>query len=85
MSSSLHDLNWMNLKSKPKGKGKVILFPLIQKFQKKVSNFTQFDHTIKQSIIQVINITFQILGCYKPTTLKMNLVPEIRKGLERKG
>ena len=54
---------------------------------KKVSNFTQFhaiNHTtIKQSINLSIyyNIPkFRILGCYKPTSLKMNLVLEIRRG-----
>ena len=28
---------------------------------------------------------FRILGCYKPTTLKMNLVLEIRRGQQEKG
>ena len=32
----------------------------------------------------VIFKTFQKLGCYKPTTLKRNLVPEIRRGLKER-
>ena len=50
MLSSLIDFKWMNLNSKENGK--VILFPLIQKFRK-VSNFTQVSvtqQTNKQSI-----------------------------------
>ena len=47
--------------------------------------FKKFRISLNQSINQnylfVYNIPkFRILGCYKPTTLKMNLVLEIRRG-----
>ena len=49
----------------------------------KVSNFTQ---SINQNYLFVYNIPkFRILGCYKPTTLKMNLVLEIRRGQKEIG
>ena len=65
MSSSLVVFKSLNLNSPEKGK--VILFPLIQKFRK-VSNFTQVSitqATNKQSNNNYINIPkFIILGCY---------------------
>ena len=62
------------------GEGEVILFPLIQKFRK-VSNFTQVSitqATNKQSNNNYINIPKS--GMLQTTTLKMNLVLEIRRG-----
>ena len=51
MSSSLIDLNWMNLKSNTKGKS---FYSLSFKSFKKFQIFTQFNHTIKQLIIQLL-------------------------------
>ena len=78
MSSSLIAFNWMNLNLPEKGK--VISFPLIQKFLKSFKLHSSFTHSIKQTNNLIIILTFQNLGCYKPTTLKMNLVLEIRRG-----
>ena len=44
-----------------------------------VSKVFFLTNTTNQTI-QLIILTFQNLGCYKPTTLKMNLVLEIRRG-----
>ena len=47
-----------------------------------------FSQSIKQSTQSICyyNIPkFRILGCYKPTTLKMNLVLEIRRGQQEIG
>ena len=57
MSSSLHDLNWMNLNSK--AKGKVILFPLIPSSKKMFSFFSSNFHSIQshnQTIIHSIHL-----------------------------
>ena len=59
MSSSLHDLNWMNLNSKGKS-----FYSLSFKSFKSFKFSLNFSHSIKQSIIQFIYLTFQILGCY---------------------
>ena len=78
MSSSLFAFKRLNLNSSEMGK--VILFPLIQKFLKSFKFHTSFNHSSKQTNNLIIILTFQNLGCYKPTTLKMNLVLEIRRG-----
>ena len=45
------------------------------------THFQSINQTINQNYLFVYNIPkFKILGCYKPTTLKMNLVLEIRRG-----
>ena len=78
MSSSLFAFKRLNLNSSEMGK--VILFPLIQKFLKSFKFHSSFNHSNKQKINLIILLAFQNLGCYKPTTLKMNLVLEIRRG-----
>ena len=55
-------------------------------FQKILNSLT-FSQSITQQSNKQSNLSiyynipkFRILGCYKPTTLKMNLVLEIRRG-----
>jgi len=72
MSSSLFAFKRLNLNSSEMGK--VILFPLIQKFLKSFKFHTSFNHSSKQTNNQsnnYINIPkFIILGCYKLPHLK---------------
>ena len=50
------------------------------------THFKTMNRTINQIYLFVYNIPkFRILGCYKPTTLKMNLVLEIRRGQQEIG
>ena len=53
----------------------------------RVTNSLTFSQSITQQSNKQSNLSiyynipkFRILGCYKPTTLKMNLVLEIRRG-----
>ena len=79
------NLNSWRSESKYESLGKSF-YSLSFNFQK-VSNSFTFRQSITQQSNKQSNLSiyynipkFRILGCYKPTTLKMNLVLEIRRG-----
>ena len=87
MSSSLEgfvfekNLNSWRLESKYESLGKSF-YSLSFNFQKFRIHSLSDNQSNNQSNLSIYyNIPkFRILGCYKPTTLKMNLVLEIRRG-----
>ena len=72
----------------------LLLFPNRQKQSIPVVAHNEMPQTVKQQLQETLNQSnnqsnlsiyynipkFRILGCYKPTTLKMNVVLEIRRG-----
>ena len=79
------NLNSWRSESKYESLGKSF-YSLSFNFQK-VSNSLTFSQSITQQSNKQSNLSiyynipkFRILGCYKPTTLKMNLVLKIRRG-----